>query len=386
VTGDRLTTPPSDPAECQVVIGTGELIESVEVIDASGDLTNPFGVAAISPAPTATGVPALFVADPSARVILVLDHTGTALSSFSSDVFDGDFGAASVAWVASSTPGADASLFAIGGAPGEPFEIREFAVSATGSATLQSFHVTQVVDAVTQTAFIGTPGGLAAQRTADGLDTVLCAVQPEGCVIFCLLGSSPNGFTLPALTFPHPDPGAQAFGLNGIAIAGGPGSIDASGGTLLITGQGSAPGQFAMSEVEVAPGSVVPTGETVPFSALAAENILGDFDLVTDPAGQSLGVRVIGVTRSTVNKVEASSYAAYIAGDVNGDGQVNIGDAITALGILFTGTPQLQCDAAVDANGDSSLNIADAIYILTYLFMQGPAPVRGASVDPFECL
>ena len=60
-------------------------------------------------------------------------------------------------------------------------------------------------------------------------------------------------------------------------------------------------------------------------------------------------------------------------GEVNGDGAVNIADAISLLAHLFgTPAPELQsrmsvCADAADANDDGAIGIADAITILAHL-------------------
>lgn len=74
-------------------------------------------------------------------------------------------------------------------------------------------------------------------------------------------------------------------------------------------------------------------------------------------------------------------------GDVNGDGGLDIADAIAALGALFVpGTPPLGCVDAADANDDGSHDVADAIYALSALFVPGapspPPPFPGCGADP----
>ena len=70
-------------------------------------------------------------------------------------------------------------------------------------------------------------------------------------------------------------------------------------------------------------------------------------------------------------------------GEVNGDGAVNIADAISLLGYLFGGQAEPGCLKAADANDDGGVNIADAVTILGYLFGGQPliAP-DGAAITP----
>ena len=76
----------------------------------------------------------------------------------------------------------------------------------------------------------------------------------------------------------------------------------------------------------------------------------------------------------------------FLRGDVNGDGTINISDAILGLRVLF-GLKPLSCLDAADVNDDGIINIADPIYILAFLFADGPpppAPYPEVGTDPTE--
>ena len=83
--------------------------------------------------------------------------------------------------------------------------------------------------------------------------------------------------------------------------------------------------------------------------------------------------RVCAVTLVTVEPAPA-----FLRGDCNDDGAVDISDAITTLGFLFLGNPlELACGDAADANDDGNVDISDAIWTLTFEFLGGveiPAP------------
>jgi len=68
-------------------------------------------------------------------------------------------------------------------------------------------------------------------------------------------------------------------------------------------------------------------------------------------------------------------------GDPNGDGAIDIGDAIAMLGYLFNQVA-INCVAAMDVNGDNLVDISDPIYELAYLFNQGAPPVGGGECTP----
>ena len=71
-------------------------------------------------------------------------------------------------------------------------------------------------------------------------------------------------------------------------------------------------------------------------------------------------------------------------GDTNGDGNIDIGDAVYGLLFLFGHGPD-PCRDAMDANDDGELDIADPVRILAYLFSSGgdlPQPFGRCGDDP----
>lgn len=63
----------------------------------------------------------------------------------------------------------------------------------------------------------------------------------------------------------------------------------------------------------------------------------------------------------------------FVRGDANGNGNVEITDAVTLLAFLFAGGV-VECETAADCNADGGLNLGDAVAILDYLFNEGAAP------------
>ena len=65
-----------------------------------------------------------------------------------------------------------------------------------------------------------------------------------------------------------------------------------------------------------------------------------------------------------------------IPGDANGDGSVNVGDAVYLIAYVFKGgpppTPYPICSG--DANCDCTVNVGDAVYVINYVFKSGPPP------------
>jgi len=68
--------------------------------------------------------------------------------------------------------------------------------------------------------------------------------------------------------------------------------------------------------------------------------------------------------------------------DANGDGGVDISDAVRVLEFLFAGGASPDCPDAADANDDTKVDISDAVRTLNFLFLgAAPPPAPG----PFEC-
>jgi RHS repeat-associated protein len=75
---------------------------------------------------------------------------------------------------------------------------------------------------------------------------------------------------------------------------------------------------------------------------------------------------------------------AFLRGDANTDGRVDISDAVTVLLHLFRGR-LLSCLDAADADDSGVLVLTDAIFLLDYLFRAGPPlppPFTGCGADP----
>jgi hypothetical protein len=64
----------------------------------------------------------------------------------------------------------------------------------------------------------------------------------------------------------------------------------------------------------------------------------------------------------------------YAPGDANGDGSVDLGDAVYILNYLFKGDAAPDPLDAGDANCDGIVDIADVVYLLNYLFKGGDPP------------
>ncbi len=86
------------------------------------------------------------------------------------------------------------------------------------------------------------------------------------------------------------------------------------------------------------------------------------------------------VAEDTSLLVFEASFLHYVAGDANGDGQVNGADVVFIINYLYRqGTPPRLMEAA-DANGDCVVNASDVVYLINYLFRNGPPPRSGCAL------
>lgn len=77
---------------------------------------------------------------------------------------------------------------------------------------------------------------------------------------------------------------------------------------------------------------------------------------------------------------------AFLRGDANGDGTIDISDGVFTLNYLFVFGEDPPCLAAADANADGAVNVADAVYLLGFLFQFAsppppPHPTCGESTE-----
>lgn len=101
-------------------------------------------------------------------------------------------------------------------------------------------------------------------------------------------------------------------------------------------------------------------------------------DLAIGPGGDLCYVHLGGFI------VRVRHPVSFVRGDTNGDGLINIADAVVALGYLFQGAA-VNCRDALDANDDGALDISDPIYHLAYQFSGGLPPPPPFGVFPTSC-
>ncbi len=78
-------------------------------------------------------------------------------------------------------------------------------------------------------------------------------------------------------------------------------------------------------------------------------------------------------TSDTAMLVVLADETQFSRGDANGSGTLDISDAVTMLGYLFSGKAA-GCVKACDTNDDGKIDIADPVALLAYLFASGRSP------------
>jgi len=66
--------------------------------------------------------------------------------------------------------------------------------------------------------------------------------------------------------------------------------------------------------------------------------------------------------------------AAYMEGDANGSGSINLGDVVFIVNYIFRDGPAPIPPEAGDANCDSEISVGDAVYLVNFVFRSGPVP------------
>ncbi len=64
----------------------------------------------------------------------------------------------------------------------------------------------------------------------------------------------------------------------------------------------------------------------------------------------------------------------YTCGDADGEGTINIADAVYLIAYIFSHGPAPSPLAAGDADCSGDINIADVVYLISYIFSHGPEP------------
>lgn len=140
-----------------------------------------------------------------------------------------------------------------------------------------------------------------------------------------------------------------------------PAYVNPLGTVYLVTGGGGG---------SLRPGT--PNGESARFKSIHHHVVVDvDNDVLSLQAIDSTGNVIDSMT---ITKSTAPPEAIFHRGDADGNGTLQLTDAIRILGFLFLGTPAPECLEAADSDDNGTLQLTDAIRILNYAFSGGQAP------------
>jgi hypothetical protein len=71
--------------------------------------------------------------------------------------------------------------------------------------------------------------------------------------------------------------------------------------------------------------------------------------------------------------------ATRLPGDVNGDGETNVGDIVFLVNYLYRGGIPPDDPEAADVNGDCVVDVGDVAYLVNYLYRNSAAPLAGCA-------
>lgn len=107
----------------------------------------------------------------------------------------------------------------------------------------------------------------------------------------------------------------------------------------------------------------------------AKRTYLGTDDTVEVIFALAVSKSGLGDLKNSVLKAKLLSGAAIESGDVDGDGELNLGDVIyLANYYLKGGSPPVPLVIVGDVNCDDEINLSDVIYLANYLLKSGPDP------------
>lgn len=108
-------------------------------------------------------------------------------------------------------------------------------------------------------------------------------------------------------------------------------------------------------------------------------NVIGHtFDLVFDAADGPGPFPYHCAIHSTTMKdtifIATDCAAAFICGDADGSGGIDIDDVVYLIAYIFTGGPAPDPLDAGEVDCSGSIDIDDVVYLIAYIFTGGPAP------------
>lgn len=118
------------------------------------------------------------------------------------------------------------------------------------------------------------------------------------------------------------------------------------------------------------------TGEQINWDVIASGG--GSMSSTNFKLDGTLGQTVAGPSTSTNFQLNSGYWqnfaAAYLCGDVDDNGRVDIGDAVFLVNYIFAGGAAPDPPESGDNDCNARIDIGDAVYLINYIFAGGAAP------------
>ena len=89
--------------------------------------------------------------------------------------------------------------------------------------------------------------------------------------------------------------------------------------------------------------------------------------------GSSYATQIRVILDAAIESLVQTEFGLFVRGDSNGDGSIDVSDAVHILLTLFSGKSR-DCEDAQDVNDDGNVDISDPVTLLNYLFRAMPHP------------
>lgn len=116
-------------------------------------------------------------------------------------------------------------------------------------------------------------------------------------------------------------------------------------------------------------------GTTVPWQVTGAGGGYGTTSgyVLSGTVGQTAVIKGVGGDEQVAQGFW-QSFAPFLCGDFDGNGFVNISDAVAITSYVFVTGPPPTLMVTADADCNGSVNISDAVYLIAFIFRVGPPP------------
>lgn len=95
------------------------------------------------------------------------------------------------------------------------------------------------------------------------------------------------------------------------------------------------------------------------------------------PGGGVIFLDINGMPKTPAFSTALTWMVKAVCGDANGDGQVNVADAVFLISYVFRSGSPPRLLAGADVNRDGDVNVGDAVYLINYVFRGGSSPDCG---------